>query len=42
MIGPVEPWDGGPDEVEPLDPDGFEGEDEAFDDMVGYGTAGGS
>jgi ATP-dependent DNA helicase DinG len=42
MIGPVEHWDVGHDEVEPLDPDGFEGEDEAFDDMVGYGTAGGS
>jgi ATP-dependent DNA helicase DinG len=42
MIGPVEPWDLGPDEVEPLDPDGFEGEADAFDDVADYETAGGS
>ena len=42
MIGPVEHGDAGHHEVEPLDADGFEGEDEAFDDMVGYGAAGGS
>jgi hypothetical protein len=42
MIGPVEHWDAGPDEVEPFGPDGFEAGADALDDLVGYGTAGGS
>jgi ATP-dependent DNA helicase DinG len=40
MIGPVEHWDAGPDEVEQLGADAVE--HDAFDDLVGYGTAGGS
>src|SRR5947209_18085966 len=45
MIGPVEQWDSGPDEVEQVRAEAeaaAAADDDAFDDLVGYGTVGGS